>query len=68
MFPEIIKILSAFHAISAAGLKQMNKGLYIDVAICGNDKEPKEVVTSLAQEIENLRPLDVGLLSTSCLV
>jgi NADPH-dependent F420 reductase len=65
MLPEGTKIVSAFHTISAAALKKMNKQLQGDVLICGNDKDSKEVVMSLALEIGNLRPLDVGPLDTS---
>jgi 8-hydroxy-5-deazaflavin:NADPH oxidoreductase len=65
LLPEGTEIVSAFHTISAASLKQMNEELQGDMLISGDGKKSKEIVISLASEIENLRPLDVGPLSIS---
>ncbi|MCJ7443836.1 MAG: NADPH-dependent F420 reductase [Methanotrichaceae archaeon] len=65
LLPRGTNIISAFHTVPAAALKRINKELHGDVLICGDDKGAKDVVMSLAKEIENLRPLDAGPLSVS---
>jgi NADPH-dependent F420 reductase len=68
LLPEGIKLVSAFHTISAAALQDWSRPLQGDVMICGDDKESKDTVFGLAKEIKNLRPLDAGPLSASGLV
>jgi NADPH-dependent F420 reductase len=63
--PDPMKIVSAFHTISAAALKDLKKELKGDVLICGDDKESKDVVISLAKEIRSLQPVDAGPLMIS---
>jgi len=63
--PEGMKIVSAFHTVSAAALKDLRKELKGDVLICGDDKESKDVVISLAKEIKSLKQVDAGPLIIS---
>jgi NADPH-dependent F420 reductase len=66
--PEGMKIVSAFHTVSASALKDLRKELKGDVLICGDDKESKDVVISLAKEVRCLQPLDAGPLVISGLI
>jgi NADPH-dependent F420 reductase len=68
LLPEDMRIVSAFHTICAAALQRRNRELETDVFICGDDPEAVNLVSGLAQEIKNLRPLNVGPLAASALV
>jgi NADPH-dependent F420 reductase len=63
--PEGMRIVSAFHTICAAALHHRDVELKGDVLICGDDKDAKEVVSGLARDIKNLRPLNIGPLAAS---
>ncbi len=65
LLPEGMKIVSAFHTICAAALHNRALDLKGDVLICGDDRESKDLVSSMARAIKDLRPLDVGPLSAS---
>ena len=68
LLPDKTRLVSAFHTICAAALKDRSRDLQGDVMICGNDKEAKDIVIGLVKEVKNLRPLDAGPLSASGLV
>ena len=68
LLPEGMRIASAFHTICAAALQRGERKLETDVFICGDDLEAVNLVSGLAQEIKNLRPLYVGPLAASGLV
>ena len=68
LLPEGMRIASAFHTICAAALQRGERKLETDVFICGDDPEAVNLVSGLAQEIKNLRPLNVGPLAASGLV
>jgi NADPH-dependent F420 reductase len=65
LLPEGMRIVSAFHTICAAALHHSDLDLRGDVLICGDDMKAKEVVSGLAREIKNLRPLNIGPLAVS---
>jgi NADPH-dependent F420 reductase len=65
---EGIKIVSAFHTISAVALQAKDMDLKADTLLCGDDVAALETVAGLAQEIKSLRPLRIGPLAASSLV
>ncbi|MFZ2472520.1 MAG: NADPH-dependent F420 reductase [Methanothrix sp.] len=68
MLPEGIKIVSAFHTISAAALQAKDRDLKADTLMCSDYPEALELVFDLAQEIKSLRPIKIGPLAASSLV
>lgn len=68
LLPPGIRIVSAFHTISAAALQDKSRVLLGDVMICGDDLEAKDLVAGLVGQIKDLRPLDAGPLSDSGLI
>ena len=54
------KLVSAFHVISEKKLVNPKLSLDYDIFVCGDDKESVEVVNSLINEIEGLRPIYLG--------
>jgi len=54
------KLVSAFHVISEKKLVNPKLSLDYDIFVCGDDKEAVEVVNSLINEIEGLRPIYLG--------
>jgi hypothetical protein len=68
LLPEGTRIVAAFHTICAAALQAKERVLKADTLLCGDDPEALEIVSGLAREIRNLRPLKIGPLEASCLV
>jgi hypothetical protein len=62
MAPPGVRIVSAFHTISAAHLSDLDCRLDEDVLICGDRSEDKAEVASLVKLIDGLRPVDCGRL------
>jgi NADPH-dependent F420 reductase len=65
LLPKDVRVVSAFHTIAAHVLADPKKVLHGDVPICGDDKEAKAVVSGLAAQIKDLRPMDAGPLAVS---
>ncbi len=65
VLPQGVKVVSAFHNVSAKKLAQPELSLDYDVIVCGDDESAKKTVMELAKEIKNLRPLDGGGLEYS---
>jgi len=63
-----MRIVSAFHTISAAALQARDRELKADVLICGDEPEAVEQVRRLAMEVKSLRPLNAGPLQVSAMV
>lgn len=59
-----VQVVSAFHTISAHLLQELNHELSGDTLVAGNDKEAKQLVMTLAEEI-GLRALNAGPLKVS---
>lgn len=65
VLPQGVKVVSAFHNVSARKLAQPELSLDYDVVVCSDDEDAKKTVMGLAKEIKNLRPLDGGGLANS---
>lgn len=66
--PDTVKVVSAFHNVSAKKLANPDITLDYDVVVCGDDDDAKRKVMELACEIKNLRPLDGGGLEASYMI
>jgi 8-hydroxy-5-deazaflavin:NADPH oxidoreductase len=60
MAPDGVRVVSAFHTVSAAQLSDLGHQLGEDVLICGNHREDKTRVAELVKRIPGLRPVDCG--------
>jgi hypothetical protein len=60
MAPDGVRVLSAFHSVSAALLTELDHQLDEDVLICGDRREDKEQLAALVELIPGLRPVDCG--------
>jgi 8-hydroxy-5-deazaflavin:NADPH oxidoreductase len=60
MAPEGVRVVSAFHSVSAALLSELDHELDEDVLICGNRREDKQKLAELVDLIPGLRPVDCG--------
>lgn len=63
--PPRSRIVSAFHTISEARLKNIAESLDSDTFVCGDDRNIVSTVNSLISEIAGLRPIYLGPLSIS---
>jgi NADPH-dependent F420 reductase len=68
MVPEGVRVLSAFHTISAGNLSDLEHGLDEDVLICGDRREDKARLAALIELIPGLRPVDCGRLELARIV
>jgi 8-hydroxy-5-deazaflavin:NADPH oxidoreductase len=68
MVPEGVRVVSAFHSVSAALLSDLDHELDEDVLICGDRKQDKGKLAELVQRIDGLRPVDCGPLEMARIV
>jgi 8-hydroxy-5-deazaflavin:NADPH oxidoreductase len=68
MAPDGVRVVSAFHTVSAAMLSDLDHDLDEDVLICGDRREDKARVAELVDAIPGLRPVDCGLLEMARIV
>jgi hypothetical protein len=68
MVPEGVRVVSAFHTVSAALLGDLEHKLDEDVLICGDRREDKQKVAELVRAIDGLRPVDCGPLEMARIV
>jgi 8-hydroxy-5-deazaflavin:NADPH oxidoreductase len=68
MVPEGVRVLSAFHTVSAAALGDLNHELDEDVLICGDRRDDKARLAELVNLIGGLRAVDCGLLEMARIV
>jgi NADPH-dependent F420 reductase len=68
MAPDGVRVVSAFHTVSAALLNDLDHQLDEDVLICGDQRADKERVASLIERIDGLRPVDCGPLEMARIV
>ena len=68
MVPEGLRVVSAFHTVSAALLTDLDHALDEDVLICGDRREDKAKVAELVSRIDGLRPVDCGPLELARIV
>ncbi len=63
--PDDVPLVGAFHNLPAAGLADLDREFEWDTLVFGDDADAKATVSSLAAEIDGLRPLDVGGLANA---
>jgi hypothetical protein len=68
MVPDGIRVVSAFHTVSAALLTDLEHRLDEDVLVCGNRKADKARVAELIDQIGGLRAVDCGPLEMARIV
>jgi NADPH-dependent F420 reductase len=68
MAPEGVRVVSAFHTVSAALLADLDHELDEDVLICGDLREDKARVSELVDRIPGLRGVDCGPLEMARIV
>jgi len=68
VLPKSVKVVSAYHNISAKKLLNLELSLDYDVVVCGDDEDAKRTVMELTKEIKNLHPLDGGGLASSYMI
>jgi NADPH-dependent F420 reductase len=68
ILPRSVKIVSAYHNVSARKLANIELILDLDVVVCSDDDAAKKTVMELTHEIKNLRPLDGGCLASSHMI
>ncbi len=68
ILPKSVKVVSAYHNVSAKKLANLETSLDYDVVVCGDDEGAKRTVMELTREIKNLRPLDGGGLASSYMI
>jgi 8-hydroxy-5-deazaflavin:NADPH oxidoreductase len=60
MAPDGVRVVSAFHSVSAALLADLDHELDEDVLICGDRRADKAKLAELVDKIPGLRPVDCG--------
>jgi NADPH-dependent F420 reductase len=68
MAPDEVRVVSAFHTVSAALLADLDHALDEDILICGDRKEDKAKVAALVDTIPGLRTVDAGPLEMARIV
>jgi NADPH-dependent F420 reductase len=68
MVPDGVRVVSAFHSVSAALLTDLDHDLDEDVLICGDRKQDKGKLADLVHRIDGLRPVDCGPLEMARIV
>jgi NADPH-dependent F420 reductase len=60
MAPNGVRVVSAFHTVSAALLSDLDHRLNEDVLMCGDRAADKAELAELIERIDGLRPVDCG--------
>ncbi len=68
MVPSGVRVVSAFHTVSAALLTDLDHDLDEDVLICGDRRDDKEQVARLVERVPGLRAVDCGPLELARIV
>jgi 8-hydroxy-5-deazaflavin:NADPH oxidoreductase len=68
MVPDGVRVVSAFHTVSAALLTDLDHELDEDVLMCGDSREDKARVAELVDAIDGLRAVDCGPLEMARIV
>lgn len=68
MVPSGVRVVSAFHTVSAAVLTDLDHDLDEDVLICGDRHDDKEQVAKLVERVPGLRAVDCGPLELARIV
>ncbi len=65
LVPDGVRVVSAFHTVSAAMLADPEHRFQEDVLVCGDDADAKAVAFGLVEAVEGLRAVDAGRLEQS---
>jgi NADPH-dependent F420 reductase len=68
MVPDGVRVVSAFHTVSAALLSDLDHELDEDVLVCGDRRADKAQLAELVGRIEGLRAVDCGPLEMARIV
>ena len=68
MAPEGVRVVSAFHTVSAALLTDLDHRLDEDVLVCGDRRADKQRASAVIEQIEGLRAVDCGPLEMARIV
>jgi 8-hydroxy-5-deazaflavin:NADPH oxidoreductase len=68
MAPKGVRVVSAFHTVSAPLLGDLEHELDQDVLIAGDDREAKRTLAELVLKIDGLRPVDCGRLELARMI
>jgi NADPH-dependent F420 reductase len=68
MVPEGVRVVSAFHTVSASLLCDLEHRLDEDVLVCGDRRADKDRVMELVARIDGLRPVNAGALEMARIV
>jgi NADPH-dependent F420 reductase len=68
MVPDGVRVVSAFHTVSAALLGDLDHALDEDILIAGDRREDKAKVAALVDAIPGLRPVDCGPLEMARII
>ncbi len=68
MVPDGVRVVSAFHTVSAALLTDLGHRLDEDVLMCGDRRQDKARVAELVGRVEGLRAVDCGSLEMARIV
>jgi 8-hydroxy-5-deazaflavin:NADPH oxidoreductase len=68
MVPSGVRVVSAFHTVSAALLTDLGHALDEDVLVCGDSREDKARVAELVGLVPGLRAVDCGRLEMARIV
>jgi len=58
--PEGVAVVGAYHNLAAGRLANLDADLGIDTLLVADDEDAKDLVRSLTEAIDGLRPLDAG--------
>jgi NADPH-dependent F420 reductase len=68
MAPEGVRVVAAFHTVSASLLSDLDHRLDEDVLICGDHRQDKTRLVELIDRVPGLRPVDCGPLEMARIV
>jgi len=68
MAPHGVRVVSAFHTVSAALLTDLDHELDEDVLVCGDRAEDKAKLAELIDRIDGLRTVDCGPLEMARII
>ena len=63
--PDGVELVGAFHNLAAGRLADLDAPMGIDTFVVGDDADAKDIVTRIAEGIEELRVLDAGGLANA---
>ncbi|NLI62566.1 MAG: NADPH-dependent F420 reductase [Methanosarcinaceae archaeon] len=67
VLPETTDLVASFHNVSAKRLEDFDAVFDLDIAVCGNNQQNKDIIMNLVRDIPGLRPIDVGPIEAAAL-